>query len=107
MKHFLAAIFAWAVMTGVAAAQPASGAPPLQTRPERTGFAETSSYDDVVAFMQAAANAAPKLIHLTDFGKTFEGRAMPLAIVGAADATPAAVKRTGTLRVHIQWNIHA
>lgn len=107
MKHFLAAIFASAVMTGVAAAQPASGAAPLQTRPERTGFTETSSYDDVVAFMQAAAKAAPKLIHLTDFGKTFEGRAMPLAIVGAADATPAAVKRTGKLRVHIQGNIHA
>lgn len=107
MKHFCAAIFAGAVMTGVAAAQPSSGAAPLQTRPERTGFTETSSYDDVVAFMQAAAKAAPKLIHLTDFGKTFEGRAMPLAIVGAADATPAAVKRTGKLRVHIQGNIHA
>ena len=32
---------------------------------------------------------------------------MPLAIVGAAAATPAAVKAAGKLRVHIQGNIHA
>lgn len=112
MKHILAAVIAVAVTTGFAAAQsaPPAAAPSaaaLQTRPERTGFTETSSYDDVVAFMQAAAKAAPKLIHVTEFGKTFEGRAMPLAVVGAPDATPAGVKKTGKLRVHIQGNIHA
>jgi hypothetical protein len=92
-----------------AAASAQTGATPdaLQTRPERTGFTETSSYDDVVAFMQAVSKKAPKLITLTEFGKTFEGRAMPLAIVGAANATPDAVKRAGKLRVHIQGNIHA
>ena len=107
MKQCLAVVFLSATIAAGASAQPASHGSPLQTRPERTGFTETSSYDDVVAFMQAVAKAAPKLIHLTDFGKTFEGRAMPLAIVGATDATPAAVKRTGRLRVHIQGNIHA
>ena len=107
MKQLLALSFVLAMIPGAAAAQPPAAATALQTRPERTSFTETSSYDDVVAFMQAAAKAAPKLIHLTEFGKTFEGRAMPLAIVGAADATPAAVKRTGKLRVHVQGNIHA
>ena len=77
-----------------------------KTRPERTEFRETSHYDDVVAFMEAAAKASPK-IHLTTFGKTFEGRALPLAVVGAPDATPEAVRKTGKLRVYIQGNIHA
>jgi hypothetical protein len=92
---------------GILMAQAPSGAGALQTRPERTGFTETSHYDDVVAFMAAAAKAAPNLIHVTTFGKTVEGRLLPLAVVGAADATPDAVRRTGKLRVHIQANIHA
>ncbi len=67
--------------------------PDLKTKPERTEYRETSRYDDVVAFMDAAAKASPA-IHLTTFGKTFEGRSLPLAVVGAPDATPEAVKRT-------------
>jgi hypothetical protein len=78
----------------------------LKTRAERTGYRETSHYDDVVAFMDAAAKASSK-IRLTTFGKTFEGRAMPLAVVGAPDAAAEAVKKTGKLRVYIQGNIHA
>jgi hypothetical protein len=80
--------------------------PDLKTRAERTDFRETSHYDDVMAFMEAAAKASPG-IHLTTFGKTFEGRAMPLAVVGATEATPDAVKKTNKLRVYIQGNIHA
>ncbi|HEX6975047.1 MAG TPA: M14 family metallopeptidase [Vicinamibacterales bacterium] len=105
MKHCLALVTLFTALSGAASAQTAPD--PLQTRPERTGFTETSSYDDVVAFMQVVAKKAPKLIHLSEFGKTFEGRSMPIAIVGAADATPAAVKHTNKLRVHIQGNIHA
>ena len=33
----------------------------LKTRPERTDYRETSHYDDVVAFLDAAAKASPKL----------------------------------------------
>jgi hypothetical protein len=93
------------MVPGAARAQ--STATALQTRPERTSFNETSHYDDVMAFMDAAAKAAPKLIRLTSFGKTVEGRLLPLAIVGAPDATPEAVRRSAKLRVYIQGNIHA
>ena len=79
----------------------------LKTTPERTNYEQTSRYADVIAFMQAVEQAAPKLVHLTTFGYTNEGRALPLAVVGAPDATPEAVKRTGKLRVYIQGNIHA
>jgi hypothetical protein len=87
-----------------AAAQSRAGA--MLTRPERTAFRETSSYDDVVAFMKAMAAASPR-IHLTTYGYTYEGRPMPLAVIGAPDATPEAVVATKKTRVYIQGDIHA
>jgi hypothetical protein len=78
----------------------------LKTRAERSGYRETSRYQDVVEFMEAVGQAAPKLVHLTTFGYTNEGRALPLAVVGAPDASPDAVRKTGKLRVYIQGNIH-
>lgn len=77
----------------------------LKTRAERSAYRETSRYADVVAFMEAVAQASPR-IHLTTFGYTFEGRPLPLAVVGAPDASPEAVRKTGKLRVYIQGNIH-
>lgn len=76
------------------------------TRPELTGYRETSRYDDVIAFMQAMAAASPR-IHLTTYGYSFEGRSLPLAVVGAPAATPEAVRATGKTRIYIQGNIHA
>ena len=80
----------------------------LKTTAEATDFKSTSSYDDVVKFMKTVDAASP-IIYYTTYGTTFEGRAMPMAIVGTGlkGITPAAVKATGKLRVHIQGNIHA
>jgi hypothetical protein len=79
----------------------------LRTRPERTDFAETSRYDDVTSFL-ATVDGASNLVHLTNFGYSFEGRSLPLAVVGRiADARPDTVKRSGRLRVFIQANVHA
>ncbi|HEX7486741.1 MAG TPA: M14 family metallopeptidase, partial [Vicinamibacterales bacterium] len=104
------------LVAGAAGAQaptkPSPGAPkaaakawPL-TRPEATRFAETSRYDDVMAFMKAMAAASPQ-IHLTTYGYTYEGRPLPLAVIGAPDATPEAVRATKKTRIYIQGNIHA
>ena len=80
---------------------------PLTTVPERTAYRETSRYADVMSFLTAVDAASPR-IHLTTFGYTTEGRALPLAIVGdVANATPEAVKASGKLRIYIQGNIHA
>lgn len=80
----------------------------LKTTPEATDYKSTSTYDDVVKFMKATAEASPN-IHYTVYGTTTEGRAMPMAVVGTGlkNITPAAVKATGKLRVHIQANVHA
>ena len=87
-----------------------SGPAPLQelkTRPERTHYAETSRYDDVMEFLKVVDGASAR-IHLTTFGYSFEGRPLPLAVVGTMkDATPEAVRAAGKTRVYIQGNIHA
>jgi hypothetical protein len=78
----------------------------IRTVPETTDFRETSRYADVVRFMTAIDQASDR-VQVTTFGTTHEQRAMPLAVVGAAEPGAAAVKRTGKLRVYIQGNIHA
>ena len=80
----------------------------LKTTAEASGFKSTSTYDDVVRFMKTVDAASPN-VHYLSYGKTFEGREMPLAIVatGLKDPTPASVRGTNRLRVHIQGNIHA
>jgi hypothetical protein len=114
----LAVLLCVPIAGGAAFAQPASKAAPrsvasakaggsaMLTRPERTGFQETSSYEDVVAYLKAMAAVSPQ-IHLTTYGYTYEGRPMPLAVIGAPDATPEAVLKTKKTRIYIQGDIHA
>ena len=78
----------------------------LRTRAERTDFVETSTYADVMELSSRIAELSDE-IHLTTFGYTNEGRALPLLVVGAADASPEAVRATGKTRVYLQGNIHA
>jgi hypothetical protein len=96
-----------ALWAGSIEAQLASSSSPLVTRAERTGFEETSRYADVMAFIQHAAERSPR-IRLTSFGYSLEGRSLPLVVVGDVEpAEPAAVRRSGKLRVFVQANIHA
>ncbi len=97
-----------AAQTAVKTASPAGSAAlrALKTRPERTNYEETSRYEDVMQFMKAVAAASPR-VHLTTYGYTFEGRALPLAVIGAKDASPEAVKASGKTRIYVQGNIHA
>ena len=107
MKRLLAAGVICSVGTAIAVARqtPSSDLSALRTTPEKTDYRETSRYADVMAFLEAIDKASPD-VHLTTFGVTNEKRALPLAVVGAADASPEAVRRTGKLRVYIQGNIH-
>src|SRR5436853_7230706 len=64
----------------------------VKTRAERTDYIETSRYEDVVAFLNAVTQASP-LVHTTTFGYSFEGRPLPLAVVGKVpDAKPATIR---------------
>lgn len=96
----------------VLSAQAQQGASPnladLKTTAEASGFKSTSTYAEVVTFMETVDKASP-LIHMTNYGTTSENRTMPMAVVGIGlkDASAASVLASGKLRVHIQGNIHA
>ena len=108
-RALLVAAAAAATATSVTLAQsrPAASLATLQTRAERSNFTETSRYDDVQQFLATVAQAS-NLVHVTSFGYSFEGRSLPLAVVGrVANASPATVKASGLLRVYVQANIHA
>src|SRR5688500_7780763 len=88
-------------------AQQATGRDPLITRAEATGFRETSRHADVMNVARALDEASD-LVHLTTMGYSLEGRELPLLVVGRVrDATPAAVRASGLLRVYLQGKIHA
>ena len=93
-----------AVLTGCDASRPPDDT--FLTRAERTEYRETSSYADVVDFLERAA-ASDASVHYTTYGYTNEGRALPLAVVGdVEDASPASVRASGKTVVYLQGNIH-
>jgi hypothetical protein len=97
----------WLVLGAPACSEAPSSRGDLLTRAERTDFRETSSYADVVAFMERAA-AADSRLHLTSFGYSFEGRTLPLIVVGdLPDPDPETVRASGKTVVYLQGNIHA
>ncbi|CAN5791320.1 M14 family metallopeptidase [soil metagenome] len=77
-----------------------------QTRAERTGFLETTRYEEIIDFLQVLDHASSEM-HLTYFGYSHEGRALPLMVWGNDDPAPEAVIATGKTRVFLQANIHA
>ncbi len=100
---------AYAVATALLMACTASPPPAdtFLTRAERTDYRETSSYADVVDFLERAAAASP-MVHYTTYGYTTEGRALPLAVVGdVPDPSAASVWLSGKTVVYLQGNIHA
>ena len=106
MKRAAAPVFLVVFLSTVIAAQRgAAQVEDIRTVPEKTGYRDTSRYADVVAFLDAVDKASDR-VQLTTFGATSEKRSLPLAVIGAAAATPDAVRRTGKLRVYIQGNIH-
>ena len=107
LQAILLTVFLAAPGARAAQAQSAGTRVDLLTRPERSGFEETSRYADVMAFIEAMAKASPR-IYLTTMGYTMEGRAIPLVVVGnVRDASPEAVRASGKLRIYVQANIHA
>jgi hypothetical protein len=81
--------------------------PDLRTRAETSNYEETSSYDDVMRIVRAVV-AGSALAKYETYGKTEEGREMPLLILSEpAVATPEAAHTRGRPIVFIQGNIHA
>jgi len=77
------------------------------TRAERTNYAETSHYEDVIEFIEALQRkGAP--ISVSYIGAAKSGKRMPLVIAARPMvASPAEARRTGKPIIYIQANIHA
>ena len=89
------------------AAQGPSAPSALQTRAERTGYAETSSYADVIAFIDALEKAAPGKMVRGSIGTTTQGKVLPYLVVSRPLVrTPAEAKRSRKPVVYVQGNIH-
>ena len=83
------------------------------TRAERSGFRETTRYDEVMAFVDSVAARSPAVQRLS-FGYTYEGRTLPLVVWDPGSEagryrTAAAARRAGgnRVRVLVLANIHA
>lgn len=78
------------------------------TRAERSGYTETSRHDDVLAFIDALAARNDPRLHVTDFGVTPEGRALPLLVLSATGITdPEQARELGLPVVLVLCGIHA
>jgi len=83
-----------------------AGKNPL-TRPERTNFAETSHYEDVIAFIDSLKLLGAK-IEVGSIAKTALGRDLPYVIASRPlISSPAEARRLGRPIAYIQANIHS
>jgi murein tripeptide amidase MpaA len=82
--------------------------PEWQTTAEKTDYRKTSTYDETVAYCRRLADASGGLIVYKTYGKSGEGRDLPL-LIAAKDKTftPESARRKGKAVVLIQAGIHA
>jgi hypothetical protein len=97
-----------ALLLAVIVATSVSAQPPdLRTRAEISNYEETSTYDDVMRIVKGVASGSA-LVHYESYGRTEEGREMPLLVLSEpAVSTPDAARALGRPLVYIQGNIHA
>lgn len=78
-----------------------------QTLAEQTDYRKTWSYADTIAFAQKLDKSSDKVFY-NSFGKSAEGRDLPLLIVSDGKiTTPEAAKRSGKAVILIQAGIHS
>lgn len=98
------AVLIGAVLTSAMVGTPAAA---QQTRAERSKYQETSTYADVIVFIDSLQRRGAK-IHVGSIGKTTQGRDIPYIIASRPlVTTPLEAKRLGRPIVYIQGNIHA
>lgn len=79
-----------------------------QTVAEKTDYKKTSTYDESVAYCKKLAAASRGLITYTTYGKSGEGRDLPLLIAANGGVNSAKwARKTGKAIVLIQAGIHA
>jgi len=78
-----------------------------RSRAEKSDFTETSRYSEVIEFITEMTRRSD-FVRVTSFGKSSEGRDLPLVIVSRPPVmTPQQARASGKLIVFIMANIHA
>ena len=78
-----------------------------QTRAERSNYRETSTYADVIAFLDSLERAAPGAWVRGELGRTTQGKPLPYLLVSRPLLrTPAEARASGKPIVYVQGNIH-
>jgi murein tripeptide amidase MpaA len=101
--------FALFLLTSTLLAQSSSQNVPAEwlTHAEATDYRETPRFNETVAFARRLDRASD-LIRFTDFGRSPQGRALPLLIVARNNAfTPERARATNKIVVLVQACIHA
>jgi murein tripeptide amidase MpaA len=79
----------------------------LKSRAESTNYEETTRYEEVLTFIAELQKRSP-LIRLESFGKSEEGRSLPLMILSDSPiSSPRDARGSGKPIVFIMANIHA
>ena len=103
---FVISIFFLLALTANTAAQPVSD-DKLKSRAELTNYEETTRYEEVLNFI-AELQKRSSLLRLESFGKSEEGRSLPLMIFSDSPiSNPRDVRGSGKPVVFIMANIHA
>jgi hypothetical protein len=110
-KRLLNATAAFVLLAAAGAARGQSTSPnvhPLwRTHAEQTDYRETPTLDETVEYLRRLAAASP-WVRLQTFGRSGEGRALPLVVAARGGTlSPSAARRAGKAVVLVQACIHA
>jgi hypothetical protein len=103
---------AFPLLLSVSCTRPAAQWPPSRsafprTRPEQSGYRETSRYADVISFLDSLRRLGAPLA-LGSIGRTSEGREIPYVIASRPRvSSPAGARALHRPIVYVQGNIHA
>lgn len=79
----------------------------LLLTPEKSSFVKTSTYSEVVSFLNEISKVSPN-VRIVSMGKSLEGKDIPVAVLSRpAIASQEEARASGKLIVYIQGNIHA
>lgn len=79
----------------------------LLTKPERTSYMETSTYAEVMMFIEEVKKGSDYVTQVS-MGKSLEGKEIPVLILANPKiSTPAEAKASGKPIIYIQGNIHS
>ncbi|MGD8441639.1 MAG: M14 family metallopeptidase [Holophagae bacterium] len=107
MKHHIFVIVL-AIFTAVTTVAATDIPDELLTVAEKSDFRATSTYAETMDLLRRIESRAPDVIRVTSFGRSAEGRELPLVIVSSDGAfTPAAARATGKPVLLLQSGIHA